>query len=165
MEKITRSGLYAILIMLIPIVNYAAVTLPSVIGNNMVLQQNTQVKIWGQAEPGEIVTVLASWSDDSVSVAAGNNGRWLTEINTPGAGGPFTLTVKGINEITLENIMAGELWIAFGQSNMEMPLKGSWYTPVDNADEAIRTALSHTSVRNAHTRAALRLQRMHGFGS
>lgn len=120
----------------------ANVTLPSVIGDNMVLQQNTDAAIWGMAEPGEKIWVEGSWSAPRVEpVITGENGRWMTRIKTPPAGGPFTLSITGRNTIQLKNIMSGEVWFSGGQSNMDMPLEG-WgdHQQVTGGKEAIASA-------------------------
>lgn len=103
----------------------AEITLPSVIGDNMVLQQKTASAIWGQAEPGEKVSVEGSWERASVeSVVANKDGNWMVKIKTPPAGGPFKLTIQGNNTIELKNVMSGEVWVSGGQSNMDQPLLG-----------------------------------------
>jgi sialate O-acetylesterase len=100
---------------------FAVIRLPPIVGSNMVLQQNSQATLWGWADPGERFTVSCSWKTAIDSVTAYNTGKWKTKINTPPAGGPYTITIKGrTNTITLENILIGEVWICSGQSNMEM---------------------------------------------
>lgn len=103
---------------------HANIRLPKVISSNMVLQQQSQVKLWGWAEPGERISITTSWDQRVYPVTAAGDARWITTIATPAAGGPFTITLKGKNTIELENIMAGEVWICSGQSNMEMC--GNW---------------------------------------
>jgi sialate O-acetylesterase len=95
----------------------ADVRLARVFGDSMVLQQQTQAAVWGWADPEEEVTV--SLGEANATSKAGADGKWLAKIQTPAAGGPFTLTVKGKNEITLKDVLVGEVWIASGQSNME----------------------------------------------
>jgi len=101
------------------------IKLPSVIGDNMVLQQKTASAIWGQAEPGEKVSVEGSWKRaKATSTVANQDGNWMVKIKTPAAGGPFKLTIKGKDTVELENVMSGEVWFSGGQSNMDMPLLG-----------------------------------------
>ncbi len=103
----------------------AAVRLPALIGNNMVLQQNTAINVWGWADAGEKITVLASWLTSSVDVITTKEGNWKTIINTPKAGGPYTMTITGRDyAITIENILIGEVWLCSGQSNMDLTIKG-----------------------------------------
>lgn len=102
----------------------ANIRLPSVISNNMVLQQQSQVQLWGWSEPGEIIYITTSWNGKTDSVKATPNAKWKLYISTPAAGGPFTITLKGQNSIVLDNILIGEVWVCSGQSNMEM--NGNW---------------------------------------
>ena len=103
--------------------SYADVTLPSVISNNMVLQQQSNARFWGWAAPGEMVEVKGSWAKAfSVPATADNDGMWKLSLKTPKAGGPYTITVKGNNTIRLENILIGEVWVCSGQSNMQFRL-------------------------------------------
>src|SRR6187399_1862694 len=99
----------------------AIVRLPPIISSNMVLQQTSQAILWGWASPSERFVIVCSWKDAVDSVIAFNSGKWKIKINTPAAGGPYTITIKSrINTIVLENILIGEVWICSGQSNMEM---------------------------------------------
>jgi sialate O-acetylesterase len=98
--------------------------LPSLIGDNMLLQQKTNVKIWGKANPGSKINVSASWNADGQSIA-GKDGKWSVALTTPAAGGPFTLAISGSDTtIIVKNVLVGEVWFCSGQSNMEMPLAG-----------------------------------------
>jgi sialate O-acetylesterase len=99
---------------------HAEVRVPAIIGDNMVLQARTKVRIWGKANPGERVTVLIN--SQTSSTTADQQGDWQTFIGPLRAGGPFELTIKGSNTLTFKNILAGEVWICSGQSNMEWPL-------------------------------------------
>ena len=117
------------------------VELPSVISDNMVLQRNTVVTIWGKASPGEQISVKGSWGENT-SCTTNDNGKWKTRLQTPEAGGPFTLEISGENETKeFTDIMIGEVWLASGQSNMEMPLKG-WppQDTVQNFEQEIQNA-------------------------
>jgi sialate O-acetylesterase len=97
----------------------AKISLPEIFGDNMVLQRNTELHLWGWAKTGENVTVKADWLDKEITVRAGNQGTWEVDLNTPEAGGPYTISLKGQNEIILGNILIGEVWLCSGQSNME----------------------------------------------
>ncbi len=104
---------------------FADITLPSIIADNMVLQQQTACAIWGKAEPGEKVLVEGSWKGClAKSTITDKDGNWMVKIKTPPAGGPFTLTINGNNTIDLKNVMTGEVWFSGGQSNMDQPLLG-----------------------------------------
>jgi sialate O-acetylesterase len=97
----------------------ADVRLPAILGDHMVLQQRTQVKLWGWSSPSEMVRIKAQWNNGWDSVRATGSGRWELKIWTPAAGGPYELMIKGNNEIVLKDVMIGEVWICGGQSNME----------------------------------------------
>jgi sialate O-acetylesterase len=102
----------------------ADVTLPAIFGDRMVLQQNSRVPIWGWAEPGEKVRVKGSWQWlGGASATADADGKWMVTIKTPKANNlPLSLTITGYNEIVLTDVLAGEVWICSGQSNMEYTL-------------------------------------------
>ena len=94
----------------------------------MVLQQQADVKVWGSAAPSATVRVTPSWDGKSYTCQADKAGHWLLTLKTP-AGGytPYEITFDdGENgeQTTLKNVLIGEVWLASGQSNMEMPLKG-----------------------------------------
>ena len=101
----------------------ADVKLPAIIGNNMVLQQDMKVPIWGWAEAGETVTVTLG--DQKVAAKAGADGKWMVRLAALKAGGPVEMTVAGKNTLQLTNILIGEVWVGSGQSNMEMSVKSS----------------------------------------
>jgi sialate O-acetylesterase len=92
--------------------------------DNMVLQQHSEVPIWGNGFPGSIIKVSASWGDKA-STQVRADGSWSMMIGTPLAGGPFTIEVAHDGVFTsLKNVMVGEVWLCSGQSNMEMPMRG-----------------------------------------
>ncbi|MDR0703384.1 MAG: 9-O-acetylesterase [Planctomycetaceae bacterium] len=101
----------------------ADVRLPEIFASNMVLQREMKVPVWGWAEPGEKVTV--SFEGQNLSTETGADGRWSLQLEPLKAGGPFTLTVKGKNELKLENVLVGEVWLCSGQSNMEWGMSRS----------------------------------------
>ena len=103
----------------------AAVKLPSLIGNNMVLQQNSLISVWGWADAGETVSIEASWLSSPSVTKTLIDGTWKTTIKTPSAGGPYKMTVTGRDyTITIDNVMIGEVWVCSGQSNMDFTLRG-----------------------------------------
>jgi sialate O-acetylesterase len=109
------------------------VSLPSVFGSHMVLQQKLPVKVWGWAESGEKVTVAIG--DQTATVTAGDNKKWKVELPCPAAGGPYTLTVSGNNKVEFTDVLVGEVWVASGQSNMQWPM-----TAALNPEEEIKAA-------------------------
>lgn len=99
---------------------FGKIVLPSVFSDNMVLQQNSTVAIWGWSDPAETIKIVTSWSKDTIKVKADNSSKWTTSIKTSTAGGPYSIQILGNGKVQLNNVMLGEVWICSGQSNMEM---------------------------------------------
>lgn len=112
------------------------VSLPAIFSDNMVLQRNSEVKIWGWAKSNETVRVKADWMESEVKIRTGGQGTWEMTIETPDAGGPYTIKINGYNEIILKNILIGEVWLCSGQSNMEWSAQSG----INNKDEEIKNA-------------------------
>ena len=93
----------------------AKVKLPAILSDGMVLQRERSVKIWGNADKGESVTVV--FKKKKFSTVAGEDGKWLVELPPMKAGGPSEMIV---NDIRLKNILVGDVWLCSGQSNMEL---------------------------------------------
>lgn len=118
----------------------AAVTLPDVLSDSMVLQRGVRVPVWGRAEPGEAVTV--SFGGQTKRATAGADGRWRVWLDPLRANAtPQVLTVAGSNRIELKDVLVGEVWLVSGQSNMQFTL-----AETREAREAIAAA-SHPSIR------------------
>lgn len=101
----------------------AKVTLAPVFTDNMVLQQKTEVKFWGKAVPNRKVTVNTSWNGAVYTAMSDSEGSWSLYVDTPSAGGPYTISLAdGKEKTVLENVLVGEVWICSGQSNMEMKM-------------------------------------------
>lgn len=130
------------------IVSKAEVRLPALISDNMVLQQNRDVKLWGWADPGETVVIGSSWSNAPVSVMADDKGEWKVCIKTPAASDrEETLVFKdGLGkELKVNNILIGEVWHSAGQSNMHFPVGNHqpeipWQTGMEKADSVVAAA-------------------------
>jgi sialate O-acetylesterase len=118
------------------------VALPALVGDHMVLQREDEVKVWGWAEPGEAVTVTASWSGAAKSTVTDAEGSWSVMLATGPAGGPHSLTIKGRNEVVVNDVLLGEVWVCGGQSNMEWRLMDS----APHYDEDIAKA-DHSTIR------------------
>jgi sialate O-acetylesterase len=123
---------------------HAAVRLPSVLGEHMVVQRGLPVHIWGFADPGEPVT--ASFRGATGSATADDLGRWSIYLPPGDAGGPFELIIRGSNEIALRDVLAGDVWVASGQSNMEWVVKNA-----NNATAEIAAA-KYPKIRLFHVR-------------
>jgi hypothetical protein len=112
------SFLFLVLSFFSATLGWSAVTLPNVIGDNMVLQRDLPVPIWGWAEAGEQVTI--SFAGQSKTTLAGEDGNWMVTLDKLSANSePASLSIKASNDIMLQNILVGEVWLCSGQSNME----------------------------------------------
>ena len=125
----------------------AKVRLPHVLGDNMVLQQNTDVRLWGWTAPGKTVTVTTSWNTAAYTVKADKGGQWMVKVKTPAASyKPLSITFNDGDPLTLKNILAGEVWVCAGQSNMEMPVKGFGNCPVEGYNEEVVNANTYQGI-------------------
>ena len=111
----------------------AEIKLPSIISDNMVMQQNTPVHIWGNALQGEKIKITIL--KQNISIEANEKGYWETWLAPMKAKNAVSMTISGNNSITINNILIGEVWLASGQSNMEWDVSQS-----DNADQEIKDA-------------------------
>ena len=116
---------------------FAEIKLPAIFGNNMVLQQQTDVAVWGTADKNSAVEVITSWNNKKYSTKAEEDGHWKLKVATPKAGGPYNLTISDGKVLTLENVLIGEVWVCSGQSNMTMPVKGNPNQPIIGSLDAI----------------------------
>lgn len=116
------------------------VSVTNLFGDHMVLQRETPIRVWGEAGPGETVTV--ELAGNSVLDQAGETGDWMVELPAMPAGGPHVLTIHGENKLQFQNVMVGEVWVASGQSNMGWPVSGSL-----NADLEKLTAIDAAPIR------------------
>ena len=125
------------------------IRIPYILRDNMVLQQNTDANIWGWAEPGAIIKVTVSWSDAVYKTTTREDGLWKVAVATPAASfTPQWVDIAcGQESLSLENILIGEVWLCSGQSNMDMPMAGWDYQPVENSLEAMQDAYLHPEIR------------------
>jgi sialate O-acetylesterase len=120
-------------------------SLNNLFNDHMVLQQDTLVSFWGQATKGIRVSLHSSWGAQA-STVADEKGNWIVELNTPKADSKsHTVKIKSKkNTIEIQDVVMGEVWLASGQSNMEMPMKGFRYAKihelVEGAEEEIAKA-------------------------
>ncbi|ROS89141.1 sialate O-acetylesterase [Muribaculaceae bacterium Isolate-080 (Janvier)] len=131
----------------------SALELPEQLGDHAVLQQLAEVKLWGWASPEALVSVMPSWSSDKYDVKADRHGRWSMRVLTPaGSYKSHSITfVEGSDTITINDILIGEVWLAAGQSNMEMPMIGFNSQPVEGAGRDIaRSGRLRDRVRMAY---------------
>ncbi len=157
MRKLLTSALFTILALSAS----AQIRLPNVFSDHMVLQQKEKVAIWGWGAPSEEISIQTSWNNENIKVKVDNFGKWKTNIQTPEAGGPYTITLKGSSEITLNDVLIGEVWICSGQSNMEW----SVYNGSEDAKKAQPQA-NHPNIRLFHiVRSGAELPQERGEGN
>lgn len=126
----------------------AKVLLPEIIGDNMVLQQQSSAKLWGKAKAGATVTITPSWSGKKIKVKADKDGNWIASVQTPEASyTEHSIVISDGEELKISNILVGEVWFCGGQSNMEMPLNGFWHCPIEGSNEEIATAGRRKGIR------------------
>lgn len=120
----------------------AEIKLPNLIGDNMVLQQETQARLWGEALPNTEVKISCSWSTTGYTTTTDANGDWEIQIQTPSASfEPRSIRIEnGKDKVVLNDLLIGEVWFCSGQSNMEMPLRGFWHCPIEDGNHTIATA-------------------------
>ena len=120
---IRKKTLTILAVLLCAVAVQAEVTLPAILGSNMVLQRGTPARLWGWAAPGETVTVTAA--EQNKTVTADATGAWRVTLDPLPEGKPLTIVFKASNTITLKNVLLGEVWICSGQSNMAMSLRNT----------------------------------------
>ncbi|MFD2744061.1 MULTISPECIES: sialate O-acetylesterase [Sphingobacterium] len=130
--------LFIAALLLIASLSRAAVSLPSVFSDNMVLQQNSKVKIWGTSSNQGLVTIYTSWNNQQYVAQIQADGNWEASVNTPSYGGPYEIRIDDQEQLILSNILIGEVWLCSGQSNMEMPLAG--WGKIENYAQEIANA-------------------------
>lgn len=125
----------------------AKIVFPTVMADNMVLQQNEQVNLWGKASPNATVNVVPAWDHKTYTTVADKAGKWIVKVQTPSAGGPYDIAFSDGEKVTLKNILIGEVWFCSGQSNMQMPVKGFGGQPVAGSTDYIVKARKTTPIR------------------
>ncbi|MCP2028235.1 hypothetical protein L1276_003405 [Flavobacterium sp. HSC-32F16] len=140
----SKKLLFLFLVLSVKFSASAQVKLPALVGDNMVLQQNAKVNLWGWASPNEKITLNLGWTNEAVEVTADAEGNWKTVVSTPnGSDKSFEITINAFNKIVLKNILIGEVWLCSGQSNMFFPVgreEGTWKTGVKNYEEEVKNA-------------------------
>src|ERR1700744_6084718 len=108
-----------LLLALIALNASAAIKLPALVSDGMVLQRDSRVQIWGWASPGENISV--SFNNKTYTTVTANDGKWLLKLDAVQAGGPYDMLIKGKrDEIRIKNILMGDVWVCSGQSNMAL---------------------------------------------
>lgn len=134
------------------------IKLPAVFSSNMVIRRNSKVPVWGWGMPKEKVRITTSWDGKSYSVYVDSTSLWQTAVQTPEAGGPYTITISGKYDVILSNVMSGDVWFCSGQSNMEwspMSLKENGVAKgVPYAEAALKNADNYPNIRYFAVRRA-----------
>jgi len=115
---------------------FANVRLPKIFADNMVIQRDQPIPVWGWADAKE--KIIVQFNKQIKIISAGKDGKWLLKLDAETAGGPYQLSIKGKNAITISNVLVGEVWVCSGQSNMEMPVAG--WGKVNNYEQEIAAA-------------------------
>jgi sialate O-acetylesterase len=112
----------------------AEIKVASVLGDNMVLQRNSEVRLWGKGSPSEKLSITTSWNKVKTNAVCNEKGEWLVKVKTTEGGGPYIITIASAKEkVMLKNILLGEVWVCSGQSNMEMPINGFNGCPINHS--------------------------------
>ena len=140
----TKKMLLLLIVLGTNLTSIAQIKLPSLVGNNMVLQQNSKINLWGWAAPNEKINIQLEWLTSTLEITAKPDGTWKTAVETPkGSEKPYTIVLEASNKIILKNVLIGEVWICSGQSNMYFPVgkeDKTWKTGVVNYEEEIKNA-------------------------
>ena len=149
----------AVALMAVAVGMQAKVRLPHLVGDNMVIQQQTDVRLWGWAEAGRTVVATTSWSKQHAKAKADGQGRWLLTVQSPQASyEPLSITFDdGDGKVTINNVLAGEVWVCAGQSNMEMPVRGFGQCPVKDYNLEVLNAAGPRQVRSAKIPSIMRM--------
>jgi len=129
-----------LLFMLTALCSYGRIILPALVSSDMLLQQKAKVKLWGKSTRKGSVQIITSWSKRQYKAVINKDSTWHIIINTPAAGGPYNISLSDGEELTLTNVLIGEVWFCSGQSNMEMPVRGWKNQPVTNSAELLLNA-------------------------
>ncbi len=144
MKRTTLFTLLALSCLLIAQSAVAEIKLPAIVSSNMVLQRDTKVVLWGWADANEEITLTASWLNKTMDIKADNQGNWRIEVTTTTSKEPQSINIKSAeSDITLDNVLFGEVWICSGQSNMQQPVNGYNGQPTYGTNIAVANADNH----------------------
>ncbi len=137
-----RKLLFLLLFLVLAAAAEAKLRLPEILGSSMVLQQNSEVTLWGWADANAKVAVKPSWGG-KYAVTSDDKGLWIVKIKTPaGSYAKHSIALASADKVTLDDVLIGEVWFASGQSNMEMPLRGFTSCPTEGSNDVILNAAS-----------------------
>ena len=127
----------------------SSIVIPDILKGEIVLQQQTNARIWGKAAPGAKVNVNTSWNGTDYSVKAAKDSLWSVKVATPEASfNKYQVTISSGKEVqVLEDVLIGDVWFCGGQSNMQMPMKGMFNCYVEGAGEDIASSGQYKGLR------------------
>jgi sialate O-acetylesterase len=144
----TKQFFVSLAALVLPLMGQAKVRLPHLVSDGMVLQQQSEARLWGWDQPGKTVRVSVSWSSDVYTVRTARDGKWQVKVKTPKAGyTPLSVTFDDGEKTTINGLLSGEVWVCAGQSNMEFPVRGFGNCPLKDYNEVVTTA---SDVRGIH---------------
>jgi sialate O-acetylesterase len=136
MSRIQYTLFFILINIIIPVVGIADIRLPSIVGDHMVLQQKSEVTLWGWCNPSEKIRIMVDWDTTIYTVKGTSGAKWQAKIKTPAAGGPYQIIINGDNVVVLDDVMIGEVWVCSGQSNMEWSGSQNLKQSMDEAPKA-----------------------------
>ncbi|MDO5321114.1 MAG: sialate O-acetylesterase [Bacteroidia bacterium] len=144
-----KKSLFIALALLLCVSASAKLSIKQPCSDGMVLQQNTECMVWGHASAGASVSVTTSWNGRSYNAKTDSKGVWKVYVKTPAASyTSYSIKVSGDGgSLSINNVLIGEVWLASGQSNMEMPIRGFGNCPVEGAAEVIAAPALTNKVR------------------
>lgn len=141
-KKIFMRKTFLLLIVLFYVVLVKAdILLPAILTDHMVLKQNSVVALWGTETPETKITITVSWDDKTYETVADKYGKWISWVKTPSAGGPYTIHFTGNNQVTVNDVLIGEVWLSSGQSNMQ------WIMSRDSQAETMLPQTNNSNIR------------------
>ena len=155
MKTFMKKTILLAMLLLTVSVLHAKLALRHPTGDHMVLQQNAEAAVWGYASPGSTITVTPSWDGKAYLAKADARGHWTAYLKTPQAGyDVYSISVKGDGDkIVISDVLVGEVWLASGQSNMEIPIKGFDNCPIEGYGEIVTQAPARNRIRMFYAHA------------
>ena len=137
MKKLIHKIITTTCLMALSLTSFAKVKPASIFTDHMVLQQQSNVAVWGWAKASTTIKITTSWDKKTYTASADAKGKFKIKVTTPKAGGPFEISFNDGELLVLKDILIGEVWFCGGQSNMEMPMKGFKSQPIIGSNETI----------------------------
>ena len=155
MKTFMKKTILLATLLLTATVLHAKLALRHPTGDHMVLQQNAEAAVWGYASPGATITVTPTWDGKAYLAKADARGHWTAYLKTPQAGYDiYSISVKGDGgKIVISDVLVGEVWLASGQSNMEIPIKGFDNCPIEGYGEIVTQAPARNRIRMFYAHA------------